>query len=284
MREPRHCDTLKQVLESRAIVTNRPVATPAFWWYSDIYIMVSVLIPTITPQHFPYLITGLMKEIYHVGGELIVANNGGAHQTNTLLSKYDCTIFNNVRKRSFAESNNDMAAIAKHGYLLLLNDDTVIAPNFLKDMVSTFTIDPLIAVVGCQLRYKHNNAIQHAGVFFNKDGLPYERRFNLTRHPDAERVCEVPSVTAACCMVRRDVWRQLNGLDEAFVNGWEDNDFLLRVREHGYKIWYNGKVNIFHVLHGSEKFGRLLKEDDNVKLYKRRWVDTGRVFKLVECI
>jgi len=243
--------------------------------------MISVLIPTIQYDHLPNLINGLMREIASVGGELIVSNNGAKTATNQLLSKYYCTIINNVRPRSFAESNNDMARIAKHDKLLLLNDDTAVEVGFIKKMIDTFQLHPKIGVVGCRIQYMSTGSIQHAGVFFTKEGLPYELRYTVTKHPDADRTHEVPAVTGACMMVDKTVWRELNGLDEAFVNGWEDNDFVLRAKERGYKVWYNGSAGIRHVLHGSEKYGRMLKEDANVALYRKRWIETGRVFKLI---
>jgi GT2 family glycosyltransferase len=78
-------------------------------------------------------------------------------------------------------------------------------------------------------------------------------------------------------MIPKKVWSELHGFDERFVNGWEDNDLMLRMRELGYSVWVTGETHIRHVRHGSKAYGRLAKEDQNVQLFKSIWIDTNRI-------
>jgi predicted glycosyltransferase involved in capsule biosynthesis len=53
-------------------------------------------------------------------------------------------------------------------------------------------------------------------------------------------------VTGACLMIRRTIFERLDGFDESFVNGHEDMDLCLRVRQMGYKVMYCPESVITH--------------------------------------
>ena len=243
--------------------------------------MVSVLIPTISKLYLPTLIPTLIPEIQSVGGEIIIANNKAIPENITFLRDKPYTVFNYHSPRSFARSNNAMARYAKHEHLLLLNDDTFIQKGLIQTMKSVIDNGNNIGAVGCKIYNWQENKIQHAGIRFNDEGYPFEIRYEQKNHPNADCVKEVQAVTAACLMTTKTVWRKVKGLDERYVNGWEDNDFNLKVREAGYKIWYTGKASIRHHHFGSKDFGRMAHEDKNVLLYKKLWIDSGKVFKCV---
>lgn len=243
--------------------------------------MVSVLIPTIQKTHLPSLIPDLSKEVHRVGGELIIANNKSVPENIEYLKDFKCTVFNFDQPLSFAESNNHMARYAKNEHILLLNDDTRIKQCLLSKMRETFFLDSKIGIVGCKILTWDGDKIQHAGITFNREGYPLEIRYQTPTHTEADKTKEVQAVTGCCLMTTKTVWKRVGGLNENYINGWEDNDFNLKAREAGYKVWYNGKAIINHRHFGSKDFGRMDHENDNVKLYKKLWVDTGKVFKCV---
>ena len=248
---------------------------------------VSVIVPTMTGglNHLAYLMPQLSKE---KDCEIIIVDNNSKDGTCNYLSNYDCTIMVNTTNVGFSKANNQAARIARGEYLLLLNNDTMISPGFLEHMVDVFTYDPQIAVVGC-LIYTVDlpKKILHAGVYFTPDLVPYELGqpvpgFSpgiLPHDPRVSSVREVPLVTGACMMVRKNIYKEMNGLNEDYRNGWEDNDFGLRVREKGYKIFYTGKTHILHRKFGSP--GRFAHEKANRELYDRIWLDTGRAAKIL---
>ena len=57
---------------------------------------------------------------------------------------------------------------------------------------------------------------------------------------------DVYAVTAACLMVRKDVYEQVNGLDESFAVAFNDVDFCLRVRDAGYRIAWTPYAELIH--------------------------------------
>lgn len=234
------------------------------------------------------LMPHLKEEVKTSDAEIIIIDNASKDGTTNYLANYECTLIINGMNEGFAKAHNQAAKIAQGDYLLLLNNDTMITPGFLTKMKDTFNIDPQIGIVGCLVwMMDGDNRVQHAGVMFNEDYVPYELGLPipsiapgiLANDPRVRSVREVPSVTFACAMISRKCWDDIGGLDEEYINGWEDNDFVLKAKEKGYKVWYNGNASIKHKKHGSG--GRMLHEAENRQRYDSIWVETGKAKEIL---
>lgn len=252
--------------------------------------MVSVIIPTTTGglNH----LAGLMPQLsLEPNIEIAIIDNASKDGTMNYLSQYDCLVKCNKSGWSFSKSNNYGASVTKGDHLLFLNNDTQIQPGFSKIMMDTFNNDQKIGAVGC-LIYTMDlpRKVQHAGVVFTPDYLPYELGLEIPSiapgipkgDPRVMSVREVPSVTAACIMVKREVFNKVNGFDEGYINGWEDTDLCLRIREAGYKIWYTGQTFITHKHFGSKLAGRFKFENENKARYDQTWVTSGRAKDIIK--
>jgi GT2 family glycosyltransferase len=252
--------------------------------------MITVIIPS-TTTGLGYL-AKLMPQlsIECEGNEIIIVDNNSRDGTTNYLANYACTIIVNKTNEGFAKANNKAARKAEGEYLLFLNNDTFVTQGFLNTMLDTFNIDKKIAIVGCLIIKQDVNKIQHAGVMFTPDYIPYELGLpvagisaGITMSDErAKSVREVPSVTAACMMIKKSVFEEVGGFDERYINGWEDNDLVLKVRELGYKVWYNGNAKIYHKHFGSINVGRYSKEFENRQLYDSIWVVTKRAEKALK--
>lgn len=257
-------------------------------WAQTPEIMISVLIPT-TTGGLPYLAALMPQLSREKDTEIIVVDNNSRDGTVNYMGNYECVIKVNKVNECFSKANNQAARLASGDYLLLLNNDTVVSEGFIQGMLRTFDLDPKMGVVGCLL-WKMNTSlptVQHAGVFFTDDYLPYElgqpvESIHPGIMPNDDRVRmihEVPSVTAACMLMKREVWDAVGGLDEEYINGWEDTDFCLKAREKGYSIWYNGQVSVQHRHNGTP--GRHLHEAANRSRYDTIWRTSGRASKVL---
>ena len=139
---------------------------------------------------------------------------------------------------NYSALNNFGARAATGEYLLLLNNDTeVISPRWMEEMVM-YAQQDRVGCVGAKLLYP-DNTIQHAGIGFGFLTLAAHMHKNFpVGHPGymgrLVYAQDVYAVTAACLMVRKDVYEQVNGLDESFAVAFNDVDFCVRVREAGY--------------------------------------------------
>lgn len=249
--------------------------------------MVSVIIPT-SIGGFTHIATVLPLLELEPDKEIIIGDNGSRDGTVNYLSMHECTVVCNNKNLGFAIANNKCARIAQGEYLLFLNNDTVITPGFLQEMVNVFTHDEKIAVVGCLILEANDKQVQNAGIMFTEDYIPYELGPELPgfspgiayQDDRVHVVREVPAITGACLMIKKEVFWEVGGFDELYVNGWEDNDLCLKVREKGYKIFYTGKTKIRHKRFGSR--GRFNHERENRTRYDSIWVHTGRAKKVLK--
>ena len=90
---------------------------------------------------------------------------------------------------------------------------------------------------------------------------------------DTVRDCS--AVTAACLMVRRSVYEEAGGFDEAFKYDWNDVDFCLRLRQLGYRTIYTPHAVLYH--HERATRGRSAQNSDpeDERYCRRRWGDFG---------
>lgn len=249
--------------------------------------MTSIIIPTMTQglSHLARLLPLLSQE---PDCEIIIIDNNSKDGTTNYLANYECTVKINKANLGFAKAINQGARLAQGEYLLLLNNDTIITPGFIAEMKKVFEKNNKVGIVGCLIyNLLSPKTVQHAGIMFTQDYLPYELGMEVpgiapgipVSDSRVITVREVPAVTFACAMIKKSVFEDIGGLDEGYISGWEDNDACLRVREKGYKIFYTGLTSIKHQKFGS--VGRLAKESQNRQRYDDIWVHTGRAKKVL---
>lgn len=174
----------------------------------------------------------------------------------------------NDARRGYAANNNHGARIARAPLLCLLNNDTGLRPGWLEPMTRLARRLPDVACVGNVQREPVSGLVDHAGIYFDDDGEVRHAAKDLPA-PPREDYLEWPAVTAACCVVRRQVFLDLDGFDEAFHNGGEDIDFCLRARTRGFRHFVANRSVIYH--HISASPGRKQSEDENRRLFRERW-------------
>lgn len=212
--------------------------------------------------------------------EIIVINNESTDGTTEYLEslrKGDtpeyCTkisVITNEVGQSFAKSNNQGAEIAVGEYYLLLNNDTKVLKNYLKEMMTTMIKSDKNAVVGAKLVYP-DFTIQHAGVVtFEKLLNPFHfMQHAHFSHKAVNQEREFSAVTAACTLIKAKVFDEVGGFDERFINNLEDVDLCYRIREKGYKVKYTPKAVIIH--YESKTPGRSDHINDSTVLLRERW-------------
>ena len=151
---------------------------------------------------------------------------------------------------NYSALNNFGAKEATGEYLLLLNNDTeVISPRWIEEMLM-YAQQDRVGCVGAKLLYP-DNTIQHAGIGFGFLTLAAHMHKNFpVGHPGymgrLVYAQDVYAVTAACLMVRKDVYEQVNGLDESFAVAFNDVDFCVRVRQAGYTNVFTPFAQLYH--------------------------------------
>ena len=151
---------------------------------------------------------------------------------------------------NFSAINNFATKQARGEMLLFLNNDTeVIAPDWIEQLLQ-YAQRKDVGAVGAKLYYP-DDTIQHAGVILGLGSiaghsfhrLPKEAPGYMARAMVAQ---DVTAVTAACLMMRRDLFERINGFDEKLEVAFNDVDLCMKIRQEGQLIVFNPHVELYH--------------------------------------
>jgi GT2 family glycosyltransferase/glycosyltransferase involved in cell wall biosynthesis/tetratricopeptide (TPR) repeat protein len=204
--------------------------------------------------------------------EVIVVDNHSTDGTQEFLSSLggDVQIIRNSENRGFAKACNQGAQAARGKYLIFLNNDTIPIKGWLNALVQEVEAHQDVGVVGSKLLYA-DGTVQHAGVVFSRKWLtPYHHHRTMAADaPIVNRRREFQSVTAACMLVRHDLFSEVGGFDEAYRNGFEDVDLCLKVKQQGWRVIYQPSSVLYHL--ESQTPGRKDHDVENHRLFTARW-------------
>ena len=152
---------------------------------------------------------------------------------------------------NYSAIHNFAAAHAKGEYLLFLNNDVKsINPDWLEEMLGVCQ-RPEVGGVGAKLIYP-DNTIQHAGCVIGMGGIaghmfvdmPADRTGYLHK---ASLLQDMSAVTAACLLMKKEVFEQAGGFTEELAVAFNDVDLCLKVRKNGYLIVYDPYAKLYHM-------------------------------------
>lgn len=184
----------------------------------------------------------------------IVVDNGSHDGTPAAVrgAHPEATVIETGRNLGFAEGNNvGLRAAVEAGadYVLLLNNDTVVAPDLLRELVAEAERRPSAAAV-CPLIYYLDppDRIWYAGARFDP------RRGHNGRHTgygerdvgQYNRVREIGRGTGAAMLVRREVIEEVGLLDGELFLQVEDVEWSLRMRRFGWRIFFVPSGKVWH--------------------------------------
>jgi GT2 family glycosyltransferase len=159
------------------------------------------------------------------------------------------------RNRGFARAVNEGCRLSRGDWILLLNPDMSVTPEFLEGVVALAArltdTEPRTGIVGFQLRNGDGSRQLSVGVFPSLAGtlaglvLPRARRKYQALVPDAR--CQVPWVTGCCLLLRRDCLRDVGGFDERFFLYYEDVDLCRRARDRGWTVCHEPGLQATHL-------------------------------------
>jgi glycosyltransferase involved in cell wall biosynthesis len=245
--------------------------------------LVSLIMPTyngyeITKQAINSIVDKSTYSNYEI---LLVDNNSDDESALAYFDEINnhekITVLRYPHPFNYSAINNFAVKQAKGEIIGLINNDVeVITPEWLSEMVSHAQRED-IGCVGAML-YFDNDTIQHAGViigiggvgghshkYFKRDSHGYFSRLNIVQNLSA--------VTAACLLVKKSVFEQVNGLNEKDLTvAFNDVDFCLKVQAAGYRNLWTPYAELYHyesisrgVEDNPEKVARFNKEVDYMK-------------------
>ena len=215
---------------------------------------VSVIIPVWNGrQYLPICLDALLVQDCP-DFEVIIVDNGSADGSADFVAENysQARLIRNQRNLGFAGGCNVGLRAAHGNVLVLLNQDTVVQPGWLKTLVKALE-DPQVGVVGCKILEADGKTLNHCGGSLDLMSAQTQHRgAGELDQGQYDEAVDVEYVTGAALAVRRDVLEQVGLMDERFFPGYyEDTDFCLRVREAGFRIRYVPDAVIIHYVSAS---------------------------------
>lgn len=186
--------------------------------------------------------------------EIIISDNGssdGSIESVKALYK-DVTLLQNGANLGFAEACNRGARVATGEFLVFINPDTTVEPDWLENLLQPFR-DPSVGLVTPKiLLMQQPDKINTCGNVVHTSGIAQCRGIN---HPqnDLNALEPVDAVSGAAFAIRRDLFEQLGGFDQDFFLYVEETDLSIRARVAGWKCVYQPSSIVYHDYH--LKFG-----------------------------
>ena len=182
----------------------------------------------------------LLKVNYDNFEIILVDNNSTDGSVEFITKNYPSLLIIKLdSNKGFAEPNNVAAKISKGKYLLFLNNDTVVTPNFISEMVKVMETDKKIAI--CQsLLLKPDGSVDSSGDFIDHLGVVYNSKTKI------DEIREVSSARGASMLVRSDIFEKLDGFDQKFFVTFEDVDLCWRSWILGYRVLIIPTSIVYH--------------------------------------
>lgn len=232
------------------------------------------------------LVKSLEKSTYQNYEMVIVENNSEKQETFDYYDKISKDndkiriVKFNIKYFNYSAIVNFGVEKAKGEYVVLLNNDIEFITHDWMEQMLMYVQRPDVGICGAKL-YFPDRSIQHAGVTIGTRGLAghrdrevQESEYNSQDYINI--VQNLSAVTAACFMVRKQLYIDMLGFDEKLAVAFNDVDFCLKVRTAKYLIVYNPFVEAYHYESKSrgedtetpEKQKRFAKE---YELFVKRW-------------
>lgn len=187
---------------------------------------------------------------------------------------------------NYSAINNFGVNYAKGEFILLLNNDVEIINGSCLEEMLMFAQRKDVGAVGAKLYYS-DDTVQHAGVILGLGGTAGHAHKHFGRsHPGymarASIAQNLSACTAACLMMRRDVFDEVGGLDESFEVAFNDVDLCMKIRKKGYLVVFTPYAELYHYESKSrgndstpEKLERFRGEINRFKEKWKKQLDDG---------
>lgn len=192
--------------------------------------------------------------------QIIVVDNASTDGSVAMMCTEfpQVTLIPNTENRGFTVGNNQGIEIAQGRYVLLLNADTEVLGDALPILTHYMDAHPDVGLVGPQLLFPDGQVQSSRRRFPTRTTLFLEstwlesltprsilERYYVLDRPDAS-ITDVDWVTGAAMLIRRQVIRQVGGMDEGFFMYSEELDWCRRIKAAGWRVVYYPPAQIIH--------------------------------------
>lgn len=240
---------------------------------SPVGMKTSIIIPSYNGLHLLAPCVESIRMFTPEPHEIIVVDNASTDGTAPYCAANGILLIRLPENRGFPAACNAGLRLASGDALLLLNNDVVVGPYWLGNLVDCLMGEPDVGIVGPMTNHtfgRQKSDRVYAGL------EEYRRMAAVWNRPDPARRFPVKRIVGLCFLFRRPLMERIGLLDERFSPGYyEDDDYCYRARKAGYRLKIAGDVMVHH--HGSASFKkeyrkkRALLIKTNFRKFMKKW-------------
>jgi GT2 family glycosyltransferase len=183
--------------------------------------------------------------------EIIVVDNNSptGKPSDETKSKFQSVIFIESDKNlGFAGGNNLGLKIAKGEYFFLLNNDTLLFPDFLEPIVEFMQAHPDVGMASPKVLYPDGKTVQFAGAIGISPYTGRGKRIGLMEldHGQYDINCKTDLGHGAALIIPRKIITHVGLMPEVYFLYYEEHDWAEQIKRAGYLVYYFGKSKIIH--------------------------------------
>ena len=216
--------------------------------------LVSIVILTaLGPTHLAECLDSIRQQSYPADRvEVIVVDNGSMVDPTIAAQQLlpGTRVIRNGTNIGFAAGNNRGAAAATGDYVIFLNDDTRVHPNWLRELVETARRRSA-AAVGSYILDWSGTTVDFVDGALNFQGKGFQLDYGV---PVAQLTPEEKPLLFACgcaMLVDRGVFAEAGGWDEGAFAYYEDVELGWRLHMLGHEVWLAPRAMVYHKHHGT---------------------------------
>jgi hypothetical protein len=200
-----------------------------------------------------------VKIVTYSNYSTILVDNGSEDGSVDIIRRAypDIDIIENGRNLGFAEGNNvgiRKALGYNSDYILLLNNDTVVTPGFLKELVEASEKDENIGIVGPKIcYYDEPSLIWSVGGRINLFTGSFRNIGENRNEKNYTGVNNVDYVTGCALLIKTEVIKKIGLMDTDYFLYFEETDWNVKAKKAGYLTVVNCNTHILHKVGASIK-------------------------------
>jgi len=201
-----------------------------------------------------------LRNVHYLDFSVFVVDNASENaEGGDLKANFpEIELIQNLDNLGFAGGNNvgiRKAVEDGYSYVMLLNNDTVVEPDFLGQMIRKFHDNPKLGIVQPLIFFLHDrNQIWSAGGKWNR---VFCRAITIGDRRFKENFRAVDTsldwATGCCMMITSEALVEVGLLNESYFTYFEDVEWSLRFRDKGYQIELASQSVIYHEAGASSK-------------------------------
>jgi GT2 family glycosyltransferase len=192
--------------------------------------------------------------------EIVVVDNSSSDDTREILARFEnrIRVVYNGANLGFADAQNQAIALSEGDWVLVLNPDVVLQPDFIEQLVEAGQIDPKVGTVcgrllatSRELQPLDPPLIDTAGIYFTENIRHFDRGWHEPDDGRFRRMEYVIGASAAAALYRREMIHDISEkgdfFDPDFFAYREDADVAWRAQLLGWRCLYAPEAVGHHV-------------------------------------